>query len=635
MFRSATGAGVDVGPAASSAGQAASAPAIGELEIVAGAVAITRANVIIAQPTAGDPVYCGDMVETGSDGSAAIAFVDGTAFHLYAGTRVVLDEFICGTEKSANSALLRVVKGMFRVVAGRQAAAGRPIVETPFGQICRTGSVAGIGSLAFGVLTFGLIHELRANPAASGLQDDGTIDWGVFTVHIPADPAHYIPAHDVVIDTPSETYVFYHRGSSVSVQQVTNSPQEMALLNDAYSGALHTYEEGQHDPFIQQWQHANAQPQSTGAGGSSTSPTILTFNDNDNNNQPQPNNPGNTPHITTTDGGFPPPPTTLLDILPPSPPPPPTVKPAPEVGIESPNVSIGAGSGGEGLPIPLNLGLTLNGGSLATLVVSNIPVGATLSDGTVPDTFTATTGHTSVNVSGWMFADLTLTAPNDTNFSLVVTATALGPGGMSAPGIGAEPVTVNPLPPTVLGTAASTTTPVPATGVENTAIALNLAVQVNGEPPPYGDAASTNKLASLVVSDIPDNFVLSDGTNQFAAGGSNGNSVDVSGWNYNSLTITPPTDYVGDFTLSVAGSKENSEGNLSTTVTVPELVTVNPPELTVQITPLPTDNLEADLPNLHGELIYWPGKFSSHTAGPPIAPPMCRAAERWLNRPLW
>ena len=353
MFRSATGAGVDVGPAASSAGQAASAPAIGELEIVAGAVAITRANVIIAaQPTAGDPVYCGDMVETGSDGSAAIAFVDGTAFQLYAGTRVVLDEF-CGTEKSANSALLRVIKGMFRVVAGRQAAAGRPIVETPFGKIRRTGSVAGIGSLALGVLTFGLIHELKANPAASGLQDDGTIDWGVFTVHIAADPAHNIPAHDVVIDTPSETYVFYHRGSSVSVQQVANSPQEMALLNNAYNGALNTYEEGQHDPFIQQWQHANAQPQSTGAGGNSTSPTILTFNDNDNNNQPQPNNPGNTPHITTTDGGFPPfPPTTLLDILPPSPPPPPTVKPAPEVGIESPNVSIGAGSGGEGYRFP-------------------------------------------------------------------------------------------------------------------------------------------------------------------------------------------------------------------------------------------------------------------------------------------
>ena len=111
--------GLTLAPQPAPLGAAASAPAIGELEIVAGAVAITRANVIIAQPTAGDPVYCGDMVETGSDGSAAIAFVDGTAFHLYAGTRVVLDEFICGTEKSANSALLRVVKGMFRVVAGR------------------------------------------------------------------------------------------------------------------------------------------------------------------------------------------------------------------------------------------------------------------------------------------------------------------------------------------------------------------------------------------------------------------------------------------------------------------------------------------------------------------------------------
>ena len=41
------------------------------------------------------------------------------------------------------------------------------------------------------------------------------------------------------------------------------------------SHAYSTYSQGIQDPFFQQWQHANAQPQSTGAGGSSTSVAIV------------------------------------------------------------------------------------------------------------------------------------------------------------------------------------------------------------------------------------------------------------------------------------------------------------------------------------------------------------------------
>src|SRR5262249_13172547 len=59
-----------------------------------------------------------------------------------------------------------------------------------------------------------------------------------------------------------------------------------------------------------------------------------------------------------------------------------------------------------------------------TVQVGAIPVGATLSDGT--HTFTATTGNTTADVTGWAFPSLTITPPanSDADFSLTITATS-------------------------------------------------------------------------------------------------------------------------------------------------------------------------------------------------------------------
>ena len=50
---------------------------------------------------------------------------------------------------------------------------------------------------------------------------------------------------------------------------------------------------------------------------------------------------------------------------------------------------------------------------------------------------------------------------------------------------------------------------------------------------------------------------------------------------YNGLTITPANAV--DFTLSVAATEQDSEGNLSTTTTSTEAVTVNPLAATVAV----------------------------------------------------
>ncbi|WP_039014987.1 hypothetical protein, partial [Cupriavidus sp. IDO] len=229
----------------------------------------------------------------------------------------------------------------------------------------------------------------------------------------------------------------------------------------------------------------------------------------------------------------------------------------------APTLAPVAESGVEGAAIALNLGATVNGlagdgNSLASLVVSAIPAGATLSDGS--HSFTADASHSSVDVSGWTLSSLTITPPNDTNFTLSVAATATdSEGNLSAITTATEAVTVHPLAPTLA--------PVAESGVEGAAIALNLGATVNG---PAGDG---NSLASLVVSAIPVGATLSDGSHSFTADASH-SSVDIHGWSLSSLTITPPND--ANFTLSVAATARDGEGNLSATTTATEAVTVHP-----------------------------------------------------------
>jgi hypothetical protein len=78
-------------------------------------------------------------------------------------------------------------------------------------------------------------------------------------------------------------------------------------------------------------------------------------------------------------------------------------------------------------PVKINLSASLtdtDGSETLAVSVSGIPVGAILSDGV--QTFTATAGHTSVDITGWSFGNLTVQPVQDFagNFQLTVNATA-------------------------------------------------------------------------------------------------------------------------------------------------------------------------------------------------------------------
>jgi fibronectin-binding autotransporter adhesin len=233
---------------------------------------------------------------------------------------------------------------------------------------------------------------------------------------------------------------------------------------------------------------------------------------------------------------------------------------------EAPTVLPVAESGVEGTAIALNLGTTVNGlggdsNSLASLVVSAVPVGATLTDGT--HSFTASEGSTSVDVHGWNLTSLTITPTDAANFSLGVAATEKdAEGNLSTTTTATEQITVTPEAPTV--------SPVAESGIAGTPIALDLGVTVNGLT---GDS---NSMASLMVSTIPIGATLSDGHgNSFTASADVGQQVDVHSWNFSSLTITAAE--ASSFTLNVAATEKDAEGNLSTTTTATEQVTVLPP----------------------------------------------------------
>src|SRR6266481_9237375 len=128
-------------PARSSAGELETGP-IGKVVTATGSVTIEHASAVVVQanipagsgggPTKiGDPVYRGDVVQTGADGKVGITFTDGTAFNLSSNARMELNEFVYDPNGKSNSTLFSLSKGAFTFVAGKIATTGDMKIDTP------------------------------------------------------------------------------------------------------------------------------------------------------------------------------------------------------------------------------------------------------------------------------------------------------------------------------------------------------------------------------------------------------------------------------------------------------------------------------------------------------------------------
>jgi VCBS repeat-containing protein len=232
---------------------------IGHVQIAVGCCTLSRAAGSAVQLSAGDPLCQGDVIETAADGRTGILFIDGTAFNLSPGTRLVLNELICDSDGTSHSALFGVTRGTFAFVAGRVARPGCLTVDTPVGSIRGRAHAGGIGTLTLMALTFAAMKEAHAaEPDATYLDDDSIaykdLEHGVFEL-VTKEP---VPRH-IIVEDPGETTILSRRGSSVSVNQTANSATRMDELHAAQQDVLANF--------------ARAQ----GATGSSTPPSIDTL----------------------------------------------------------------------------------------------------------------------------------------------------------------------------------------------------------------------------------------------------------------------------------------------------------------------------------------------------------------------
>jgi len=113
------------------AGTGLAAAPIGSVETIEGSANVLRPNGTRAQLVAGDPVFQGDVVETGGGSSLSIVFVDDTLFSLSADARMVLDELVYSPGGSDNSMVMNLVQGTFVFVTGQVAPTGNMQIETP------------------------------------------------------------------------------------------------------------------------------------------------------------------------------------------------------------------------------------------------------------------------------------------------------------------------------------------------------------------------------------------------------------------------------------------------------------------------------------------------------------------------
>jgi hypothetical protein len=147
------------------------AKVIGRIEKVSGSSTATRNGAAVVLNT-GDLVYENDAVQTSSDGSLGISFLDGTAFSLSANARMVLNRMVydgagsphglvsLASNSGQNSSLMTLVQGKISFVAGQIAKTGDMKVNTPVGTIGIRGTAVHVDmESSGGVVTLSLMRE--------------------------------------------------------------------------------------------------------------------------------------------------------------------------------------------------------------------------------------------------------------------------------------------------------------------------------------------------------------------------------------------------------------------------------------------------------------------------------------------
>jgi hypothetical protein len=157
---------------------------IGKVVTATGSVTIERASATVTQVNlpsqagqtkVGDPVYLGDVVQTGADGRLGINFADGSSFNLSSNAHMTLNEFVYDPNGKSNSTLFNLTKGTFTFVAGNIAKTGAMKVDTPVATMGIRGTTPRVEISDDGTVKFSTLIEegkskLAKKPGAPAAQ---------------------------------------------------------------------------------------------------------------------------------------------------------------------------------------------------------------------------------------------------------------------------------------------------------------------------------------------------------------------------------------------------------------------------------------------------------------------------------
>ncbi len=215
------------------------------------------------------------------------------------------------------------------------------------------------------------------------------------------------------------------------------------------------------------------------------------------------------------------------------------------------SLTTSAASGDEDTAIALDIQIDdVQPGDTASITVTGLPEGATLSAGTVNE-------DGSVTLTPDQLAGLTITPPANSsdNFTLGIAVTTVdGESGDAA-------TVTDTLDVSVAGVAdAATLTAEAASGDEDTAIALDISAALTDD----------SETLSVAISGIPEGAVLMAGGETISV---TDGSATLTPDQLAELTITPPANSSDDFTLTVTATTADGDSTASTSVDLPVSVT--------------------------------------------------------------
>ncbi len=148
---------------------------IGNVEDASGTIFVIRLDGTRLELEVGDPVFQGDILESGADGSVGIVLADETTFSMGEDGRMVLDEMIYDPDSQTGSVSLSVLEGVFTIVSGQVAKTDPDAmtVDSPVATIGIRGTQIGISIRDGDDMSVVLMEEADGFVGEVVVQNDG------------------------------------------------------------------------------------------------------------------------------------------------------------------------------------------------------------------------------------------------------------------------------------------------------------------------------------------------------------------------------------------------------------------------------------------------------------------------------